>query len=87
MENIDSVLYVDTDTIFLASPTKVWDHFTKMSSAHLAALTPEHEDSSTGWYNRFARHPYYGNLGTLDYFPGFLQFKLNLNDQIWFSVD
>ncbi|CAC5401320.1 GXYLT [Mytilus coruscus] len=27
------------------------------------ALAPEHEDKAAGWYNRFARHPYYGELG------------------------
>lgn len=36
-----------------------------MNEMHMAALAPEHEDQSTGWYNRFARHPYYGNLGIL----------------------
>nr|CAD7412338.1 unnamed protein product [Timema cristinae] len=34
-----------------------------MNSTQIAALTPEHEDPNTGWYNRFARHPYYGKLG------------------------
>lgn len=31
----------------------------------MAALAPEHEDPNVGWYNRFARHPYYGPLGML----------------------
>jgi len=26
-------------------------------------MVPEHEDMNIGWYNRFARHPYYGKLG------------------------
>jgi UDP-xylose:glucoside alpha-1,3-xylosyltransferase len=26
-------------------------------------LAPEHEEEFQGWYNRFARHPYYGKLG------------------------
>lgn len=34
-----------------------------MNSSQLAALSPEHEDPNTGWYNRFAKHPYYGKLG------------------------
>lgn len=29
----------------------------------MVALSPEQEDSNIGWYNRFARHPYYGPLG------------------------
>ncbi|XP_063989363.1 glucoside xylosyltransferase 1 [Diachasmimorpha longicaudata] len=63
LSNVDSVLYVDTDTLFLAPPEIVWDEFKLMNSSQLAALSPEHEDPNTGWYNRFAKHPYYGKLG------------------------
>lgn len=34
----------------------------------MAGLSPEHEDSNVGWYNRFARHPFYGKLGKRNYF-------------------
>jgi hypothetical protein len=34
-----------------------------MNASQMAALTLEHEDPNTGWYNRFAKHPYYGYLG------------------------
>lgn len=60
---MDSVLYVDTDVLFLSPPENVWRHFDLMNSTQLAALAPEHEDPNIGWYNRFARHPYYGKLG------------------------
>lgn len=63
LNETDAVLYVDTDTLFLAPPEIIWDEFKKMNSSQLAALSPEHEDPSTGWYNRFAKHPYYGKLG------------------------
>ncbi|XP_023246784.1 glucoside xylosyltransferase 1 [Copidosoma floridanum] len=63
LNDTDAVLYVDTDTLFLTPPEDVWDEFEKMNSSQLAALSPEHEDPNTGWYNRFARHPYYGKLG------------------------
>jgi UDP-xylose:glucoside alpha-1,3-xylosyltransferase len=56
---------MDTDTIFFTSPLNVWEHFNKMDDMQMAAVAPEHEDFSTGWYNRFARHPYYGNLGSV----------------------
>lgn len=56
---------MDTDTLFLTSPTFVWEHFKQMNQFQIAAVAPEHEDYSTGWYNRFARHPYYGNLGMI----------------------
>ncbi|XP_012257727.2 glucoside xylosyltransferase 1 [Athalia rosae] len=63
LNDTDAVLYVDTDTLFLAPPELIWDEFKKMNSSQLAALSPEHEDPNTGWYNRFAKHPYYGKLG------------------------
>lgn len=63
LTHIDSLLYVDTDTLFLGPVQDVWNHFEKMNSSQIAALAPEHEDPNTGWYNRFARHPYYGKLG------------------------
>nr|CAG4646396.1 EOG090X097L [Macrothrix elegans] len=63
LKEVDSVLYVDTDTVFLAPPSAVWEHFSHFNSSQMAALSPEHEDRAIGWYNRFARHPYYGDLG------------------------
>uniref|UniRef100_A0A1B6CX52 UDP-D-xylose:beta-D-glucoside alpha-1,3-D-xylosyltransferase n=2 Tax=Clastoptera arizonana TaxID=38151 RepID=A0A1B6CX52_9HEMI len=63
LPHIDSVLYVDTDTLFLAPLDDIWSYFKAMNSSQMAALAPEHEDPNTGWYNRFARHPFYGKLG------------------------
>lgn len=63
LKHLDSVLYVDTDTLFLAPLSEVWQHFGYMNDSQMAALAPEHEDPNTGWYNRFARHPFYGRLG------------------------
>ncbi|CAL4152259.1 unnamed protein product [Meganyctiphanes norvegica] len=63
LKNIDSLLYVDTDVLFLSPVDELWRHFSLMNSSHMAAMAPEHEDLATGWYNRFAKHPYYGRLG------------------------
>ncbi|BES89854.1 Glycosyl transferase family 8 [Nesidiocoris tenuis] len=63
LTNTDAILYVDTDVLFLSPPENVWKYFNQMNSTQLAALAPEHEDPNTGWYNRFARHPFYGELG------------------------
>jgi len=41
----------------------IWAHFAKFNSSQLAAVAPEHESPNAGWYNRFARHPYFGKLG------------------------
>uniref|UniRef100_A0A3P8N7F9 Glucoside xylosyltransferase 1 n=1 Tax=Astatotilapia calliptera TaxID=8154 RepID=A0A3P8N7F9_ASTCA len=35
----------------------------EFNSRQLAAMAPEHEEPRIGWYNRFARHPYYGKTG------------------------
>ena len=60
---MDSVLYLDIDTLFLSSPLKVWEHFTKMNETQMVATAPEHEDFSAGGYNKFTNHPYYGEFG------------------------
>ncbi|XP_023241805.1 glucoside xylosyltransferase 1-like [Centruroides sculpturatus] len=63
LQHIDALLYIDTDVIFLRPVEDIWAYFSKMNSSQIAGLSPEHEDFATGWYNRFARHPYYEPLG------------------------
>lgn len=63
LTNVDSLLYVDTDILFLSPLEEIWFHFSRFNSTQLIALAPESEDRQTGWYNRFARHPYFGELG------------------------
>ncbi|XP_076113671.1 glucoside xylosyltransferase 2-like [Mytilus galloprovincialis] len=60
LQDVDSLLYVDTDTLFLRPVDAIWRFLDKFSSAQLAALVLEHEGA--GNY-RFARHPYYGESG------------------------
>lgn len=63
LTDVDSLLYVDTDVLFMTPVETVWSHFAKMNASQMVALAPEHEEPNVGWYNRFARHPYYGPLG------------------------
>ncbi|XP_043084621.1 glucoside xylosyltransferase 1 isoform X2 [Puntigrus tetrazona] len=63
LETVDSLLYVDTDVLFLRPVEDVWRFLSLFNSSHLAAMAPEHEEPRMGWYNRFARHPYYGRTG------------------------
>ncbi|RWS11456.1 Glucoside xylosyltransferase 1-like protein [Dinothrombium tinctorium] len=63
LNQTDSVIYVDNDVLFLTSVEKLWNFFTEMSESQIAAMTPEQEDYSIGWYNRFAKHPYVEPLG------------------------
>jgi len=60
---VDSLLYVDTDILFLSPLEDTWRLFKNFNSTQLAGLSIEHEDKAIGWYNRFARHPYYGEVG------------------------
>lgn len=63
LKDVDSLLYVDTDIIFLQAVEEIWALLSRFNSSHLAAMAPEHEEPRIGWYNRFARHPYYGKTG------------------------
>ncbi|XP_039988459.1 glucoside xylosyltransferase 1-like isoform X3 [Xiphias gladius] len=63
LKDVDSLLYVDTDILFLQSVEDIWTLLSQFNSSHLAAMAPEHEEPRIGWYNRFARHPYYGKTG------------------------
>ncbi|KAM4618575.1 glucoside xylosyltransferase 1 [Polymixia lowei] len=63
LKDVDSLLYVDTDILFLQPVEEIWDFLSQFNSSHLAAMAPEHEEPRIAWYNRFARHPYYGKTG------------------------
>jgi UDP-xylose:glucoside alpha-1,3-xylosyltransferase len=63
LKTVDALLYTDTDVLFLSDLELIWSHFEAFNQSQLAALASEHEDANMGWYNRFARHPYYGQLG------------------------
>ena len=54
---------MDSDSLFLSEVSDIWDHFEKFNSSQLAGMIPEHQDKHDGWYKKFARHPYYGELG------------------------
>ncbi|XP_064347851.1 glucoside xylosyltransferase 1 isoform X6 [Camelus dromedarius] len=63
LKDVDSLLYVDTDILFLRPIDDIWSLLKKFNSTQIAAMAPEHEEPRIGWYNRFARHPYYGKTG------------------------
>lgn len=60
---MDSLLYVDTDILFLRPVEDIWGLLSQFNVSQLAAMALEHEEPRIGWYNRFARHPYYGKMG------------------------
>lgn len=63
LKDVDSLLYVDTDVLFLRPMDDIWSFFKSFNSTQLAAMAPEHEVPKIGWYSRFARHPFYGVTG------------------------
>ncbi|MCJ8736068.1 hypothetical protein PDJAM_G00254610 [Pangasius djambal] len=63
LTEVDSLLYVDTDILFLQPVEQIWNFLSQFNSSHMAAMAPEHEEPRIAWYNRFARHPYYGKTG------------------------
>ncbi|KAM8972777.1 glucoside xylosyltransferase 1 isoform 2-T2 [Pelodytes ibericus] len=63
LTEVDSLLYVDTDILFLRPVDDIWSFLGDFNATQIAAMAPEHEDPRIGWYNRFARHPYYGKTG------------------------
>uniref|UniRef100_A0AAV2IUC8 Glucoside xylosyltransferase 1 n=1 Tax=Knipowitschia caucasica TaxID=637954 RepID=A0AAV2IUC8_KNICA len=63
LKGVDSVVYVDSDIVFLQPVDRLWALLSRFNSTQLAAMAPEHEEPRIAWYNRFARHPYYGRTG------------------------
>ena len=63
LKDVDSLLYVDSDVVFLEPVDALWAFLTDFNSTQLVAMAPEHEEPRIAWYNRFARHPYYGRTG------------------------
>lgn len=63
LKDVDSIIYVDTDVLFLGPIENLWRKFKNFNSTQLSAMVIEHEQTSAAWYSRFARHPYYGLTG------------------------
>ncbi|XP_023649677.1 glucoside xylosyltransferase 2 isoform X1 [Paramormyrops kingsleyae] len=63
LKDVDSLLYVDTDVLFLRPMDDIWGFLKEFNGTQLAAMAPEHEVPKIGWYSRFARHPFYGVTG------------------------
>ena len=66
LKQVEALVYVDTDVLFLRPLEDIWKFFDKFDASHIAALAPEHEEPTASWYARFARHPYVPPYGQLD---------------------
>ena len=65
LPEIDSVLYMDTDSLFLTSPELVWDFFYQMNSSQIMAMAKVGEIPNVGPYNNKSGLPFYGSTGIL----------------------
>lgn len=63
LTSVDSVLYLDTDTLVLRPVEDIWNHFQQFDVSQFASMSPEGEESSITWYPRFAQHPFVGKNG------------------------
>ncbi|XP_076010095.1 glucoside xylosyltransferase 1-like isoform X2 [Genypterus blacodes] len=63
LKEVDSIVYVDSDILFLQPVDQLWSFLSGFNATQLAAMAPEHEEPRIAWYNRFARHPFYGRTG------------------------
>ncbi|XP_075527087.1 glucoside xylosyltransferase 2-like [Dermacentor variabilis] len=64
LPDVDVVIYVDVDVVFVSPIERLWQRFASMNSSHLAAMTPETEDYAVNnWYRGSARHPFYQPFG------------------------
>ena len=65
LPNVDRVLYVDTDILFLGAPIAIWQTFGRFDSHHLAGLVRETEAASRrGVYSRLLAYPSYRPTGS-----------------------
>ncbi len=63
LTDVDDLLYVDTDVLFLTPMEEIWLRFTEFNSSQLAGLTIEAETSNEGWYIEQDTPPYYAPTG------------------------
>lgn len=58
LSHLDSLLYVDTDILFMRPLDDIWNFLSEFNASQVAAMAPEHEEPTASWYSRFARHPF-----------------------------
>jgi UDP-xylose:glucoside alpha-1,3-xylosyltransferase len=50
--DVDAVVYVDSDVLFLRPLEDLWQLFYKFNMSQIAATAPESEDPRGGWYSQ-----------------------------------
>ncbi len=62
LTDVEKVLYVDTDAVFLRPVEDIWNLFGEFNSTQMAGLAQENEKLSGSSYIA-AKHPYYKPAG------------------------
>ena len=52
----DSVIYIDTDVLFLRPPEDLWFEFKRFDKNQIAGMSPECMGETECWYTKYARH-------------------------------
>ena len=63
LPDVDELLYVDTDIVFLSPVEELWSYFKKLNSSHLAGMVMNSETPHVGFFVEIAKHPYYSTTG------------------------
>ncbi|CAG4953977.1 unnamed protein product [Parnassius apollo] len=63
LPHIDTMIYVDIDTLFLGPVDELWNVFKHFNSSQILAMAHEVDNPNVSWYPRFAKHPFYGKYG------------------------
>ena len=65
LPHIDSLIYLDTDTIVVSSMLEFWQQFkAQMSKQEMVGVAANNEDSANGWYGSWLKIPYVGKRGS-----------------------
>jgi UDP-xylose:glucoside alpha-1,3-xylosyltransferase len=62
LNEVDALLYVDSDTFFLSPPGETYQLFEKFTGSQIAGLVPN-ALTKNSWYPQNASFPFYGSFG------------------------
>ncbi|CAG7820809.1 unnamed protein product [Allacma fusca] len=63
LPHIDSLIYLDADSIVVSNLTNFWNQFQRMNESQLAGIAPNTEFPANGFYNLWSTIPYFGKRG------------------------
>ena len=57
LKDVEAMLYVDSDVLFLAPLDDIWKLFDDFNDTQILALSPETETPDGNWYLKYPRTP------------------------------